>query len=465
MAPLTQTFRDRLLVIGLFLALLLLLVSACGTQSATPMEAATPSPPTTPVAPEPTSAPASAGDGSNADKIAAAVASRTPVPTPTPSPFNQRIDEFAEAAGLTGKTFLGLTIDNWINIGVSVLIVIIGYFVATQLLAELPKWINQHTSLNLSEDVLKDIGENIKRLVLLFFIRFAVMRLEFLGDGLRTFLDDAFFVLGLVIVTMIALKLVNSTVQQYKDSLDPKVDRERLTPIVLMAQRLGDLMVLIITGSFGLSHFGVNINVLSAGLIVFGLILYFGAQDIITDMISGFIILVDQPYRVGDAILVKELDTWGEVLDIGARTTHIHTGDNREVIVPNSQILQSKVVNYTYPDPRYRTQTDIGVAYGTDVDKVRQVIVEAVRGVDGVLPDKNVDVRYLEFGDSARKVRVLWWIGDFHEEQTILDKVNIALETALDKAGIDLPFNTYDLNINMQSRTADPDGRASEGNS
>ncbi|MFC2026317.1 mechanosensitive ion channel family protein, partial [Chloroflexota bacterium] len=342
---------------------------------------------------------------------------------------------------------------------------IFGYFLATQLLAKLPKWINQHTSLNLSEDLRKNVGENLNRLVLLIFIRFAVMRLEFLSDGLRTFLDDAFFVLGLMIVTMIALKLVNSTVQQYKDSLNPKVDRESLTPIVLMAQRLGDLLVLIIFGSFGLSHFGININVLSAGLIVFGLIISFGAQDIITDMISGFIVLVDQPYRVGDAILVKELDTWGEVLDIGARTTRIQTGDNREVLVPNSQILQSKVVNYDYPDPSYRVQTDIGVAYGTDADKVRQVIIAAVRGVDGVLPDKNVDARYLEFGDSARKVRVRWWVGDFHQEQTILDKVNIALETALDKAGIDLPFNTYDLNLNMPSQPADPDGRADEGNS
>ena len=380
MVLLTQIHKARLLVTGLFLALLILLVSACGTQPATPMEAPIPSPPTTPAAPEQPSALAPAGDGTNADNIAQAVDSRTPVPTPTPNLVDQKIEELAEAAGLTDKTFLGLSIDDWINVGLSVLIVIIGYFVSHKIIAELPKWITQHSSLEVREDTLKDIGANLVWLVTLFFVRLAVLRLEFLSDGLRTFLDDAFFVLGLVLITMIALKLVNSAVQNYKKSLDPKVNRDRLTPIILMVQRLADFTVLIIAASIGMSHFGVNVNVLSVILIVIAVVITFGAQDMISDMISGFIILVDQPFRVGDAILIKELDTWGEVFEIGARTTRIHTPDNREVIVPNSQIVQSQVVNYTYPDPCYRVQTDIGVAYGSDADKVKQVIVDAVRG-------------------------------------------------------------------------------------
>jgi small-conductance mechanosensitive channel len=455
MESLALNCRTRLLAIGLFLALSLVLVSACGTQSATPIEAVTSSPPTTSVNSEPTISPTDDSSGTTADDIADAVASRTPVPTPTPGPLDQKLEEFTEATGLTGKIFLGLTIENWINVTISVLIVIVGYFVGTKFLAELPKWVNQHTSLNLSRDTLKTIGGNLKWLVFLVFVRFAVLRLDFLSDGFRTFLDDVFFVLLLAAVTTIALKVVNSAVQHYKDSLDPKVDRERLTPIIMMAQRFGDLTVLVIVVSFGMSHFGININVLSAGLIVFGLIISFGAQDIITDMISGFIVLVDQPFRVGDAILIKELDTWGDVLEIGTRTTRIQTRDNREVIVPNSQIVQSQVVNYTYPDSRYRVQTDIGVAYGSDPDKAQQVIVDAVRRVDGVLPDKNVDVLYLEFDNSARKIRVRWWIEDYHNEKYLLDKVNIALETALTEAGIDLPFNTYQLNVNMQQNSAE----------
>jgi len=159
--------------------------------------------------------------------------------------------------------------------------------------------------------------------------------------------------------------------------------------------------------------------------------------------------LIDQPFRVGDAIRIEELDKIGRVMEIGTRSTHIQTGDNREVIIPNSTIGQSQVVNYTYPDPQFRVEAEIGVAYGTDVEKMQNVIEGAVRGVEGVLPDKPVDIYYLKFGDSARLVTVRWWIETYRDEKTILDKVNIALELALDKAGIELPYNTYDLNVNM----------------
>ena len=121
----------------------------------------------------------------------------------------------------------------------------------------------------------------------------------------------------------------------------------------------------------------------------------------------------------------------------------------REVIIPNSTIGKSQVVNYTYPDPSFRVETEIGVAYGTDVEQMRSVIEAAVRSVEGVLPDKPVDIYYLQFGGSARLVRVRWWIDSYRDEKITLDRVNIALELELDKAGIELPYDTYDLNVNM----------------
>ena len=107
------------------------------------------------------------------------------------------------------------------------------------------------------------------------------------------------------------------------------------------------------------------------------------------------------------------------------------------------------MVNKSYPDSKYRVQTEIGVAYGTDIVKMRKVIEEAVRGVEGVLSDKPVDIFYLKFGDSARLVRVRWWIDTYKDEYPMLDKVNTALELTLGEAGIELPNNTYDLNVKM----------------
>jgi small-conductance mechanosensitive channel len=244
---------------------------------------------------------------------------------------------------------------------------------------------------------------------------------------------------------MMALKVINFAAQWYRDHLGPDVDKTRLEPIIVLLQRSGYVVVLIIGLSVGLSQFGIQITVLSAALILSALAISLGARDVISDAISGFVILVDQPFRVGDVIEIEELNTWGDVVDIGTRTTRIRTRDERFAIVPNSKIGASQVINYTFPDPQYRVYSDIRVAYGSDFDRVRRVANDAVRGIDGVLPDLPVDVLFHEYGISARLMRVRWWIDDMHEEKHITDRVHEALEIAFGKAGIEMPVTTREL--------------------
>jgi small-conductance mechanosensitive channel len=181
-----------------------------------------------------------------------------------------------------------------------------------------------------------------------------------------------------------------------------------------------------------------------AAIGVVGFALGLAAQDTLTDTISGFIILFDRPFRVGDRIEVSELNTWGDVVEIGTRTTRIRTLDNRMVIVPNSTIGSNQVVNYTYPDSRYRVQVELGIAYETDLEEVRQVISSAVLSVDAVLKDKPVDVLFLEFGETALQFRVRWWIESYVDTRRVFDKVNSAIYVALEEAGIEVP-HTVDV--------------------
>ena len=229
-------------------------------------------------------------------------------------------------------------------------------------------------------------------------------------------------------------------------------EQDRLAPVLTLAKRFLNLIALIVFISIAFSHFGINVNMISSIILVVGVMLSLGAQDTISDLIGSYIILIDQPFRIGDAILIKDLDTWGYVLSIGTRTTRIKTKDNREVIIPNSKISQSQVINYTFPDPRYRLQTDIGVSYESDLNKTRQVIKDALHKVEGVLPDKPVDVLYIGFGDSTRNIRVRWWIEDYQHERIMQDRVNSAIEAVLNEAGIDMPFNTYALNVKMEDQ-------------
>jgi len=218
---------------------------------------------------------------------------------------------------------------------------------------------------------------------------------------------------------------------------------------------MGRIVLVAVALTMLLSYFGINVTALTAALGIGGLALTLAAQDTLSDAIAGFIILADRPYRVGDRIEIQGVGTWGDVVEIGLRTTRIRTRDNRMVIVPNSLIAKNQVINYTYPDPRYRIETHLGIAYGTDIGTARHVIVEAVRSVEGVLPDRPVDALYHEMGDSAMIFRVRWWIESYEDTRRVIDRVHTALQEALDTAGIESPYPIQTVNLQVEPGTVD----------
>ncbi len=417
------------------------------TGTAAPAENGTP--PAEAAPPEEDAPPAEEEDVGSVQDVATAVSARTAVPTSTPDRIDHQIEEITSQAGLSETTFLGLRIEDWFNILITILITIAIYFIIIKLLMKFLIRMVNRTEKKLDDEILALIAKYLNWLLLLLLIRFALLRLDFIGERLWTAINDLLFISGVGIMSIIAMDLMQFAVNRYEAGLETDEDQRKLTPIILTVKRLAQSAVLIVAFSIILSHFGINISIILVVLVVSGFIISFGAQDILTDILSGYIILIDKPFRVGDSILIKELETRGVVLKIGTRSTQIKTGDNREVIIPNSSIGESQVVNYTYPDSQFRVQTEIGVAYGTDIVKMRKVIEGAVREVEGVLSDKPVDIFFLKFGDSARLVRVRWWIDTYKDEYLMLDKVNTALELTLGEAGIELPNNTYDLNVKM----------------
>jgi MscS family membrane protein len=202
-----------------------------------------------------------------------------------------------------------------------------------------------------------------------------------------------------------------------------------------------------------LAHCGVNVTALSAALGLGGLAVTLAAQDTIADAIAGVIILVDRPFRVGDRIEIQGAGTWGDVLSVGLRTTRIRTRDNRVIILPNSTIGNSQVMNYSYPDPSYRSETHLSVGNDTDLETARRLIVDTVRGVEGVLADRPVDALYIEMGSSGISFRVRWWIETYAQFRRNLDRVHTALQAAFDEAGIPFASTTQSVKLQADSET------------
>ena len=459
----TNTMKVKPLSTLILVALLLLLVlPAC---SGAPEETAGPEP--TPQAeatagPEATSLPKGEAEG---DVLTEIVVSRTPQPTVTPGLIAEEVSEFAYETGLARISFLGLAGDDWINLGISVLLILSGYALGTWLTRRLLRQAVRHTSPEFGDVFLKAIGPPLRWLIVTLALHIATIRLNFVSARLKTFLADAYFVLGLALSLLILWRLIDLVHAWHRQKLTEAGRVDELDPVLLLLTRLSHIFLVTVGASILLSHFGINVTALLAALGIAGLALSLAAQDTLSDAISGFIILADQPYRVGDRIEIQGEGTWGDVVDIGLRTTSIRTRDNRMVIVPNSIIGRNQVVNYTYPDPRYRIQTHVGIGYGTDIATARRIIFETVRQVDGVLPDKPVDALYHEMGDSAMIFRVRWWIESYEDTRRVIDRVNTALQEALDAAGIEMPYPTHVSKLHVDSDTTDRLSKAFRGES
>jgi len=202
-----------------------------------------------------------------------------------------------------------------------------------------------------------------------------------------------------------------------------------------------------------LSINNVNVSVLIASLGVLGLAFSLAAQDSLANLISGVLIALDQPFRVGDRIEIQGLGTWGDVVDIGLRSTRIRTRDNILVIVPNSKIGSDQVTNYSYPDPQFRIQMKINIPYGQSVERVREIIVNTVRDVEGVLPDKPVEALYDEMGGTGMVFRIRWWIESYIDTRRMFDRVNTNLQKSFDEAGFGIPNPAYDIHLINQGKT------------
>jgi small-conductance mechanosensitive channel len=208
-------------------------------------------------------------------------------------------------------------------------------------------------------------------------------------------------------------------------------------------------------GMVGLStflgyFFGVNLVAAAGVLGLTGFAISLAAQDTITNIISGIVIMFDAPFTVGDRIDVPALDTWGDVIDIGLRSTKVVTRDNRLVIIPNSAVVDNQVVNYSLPDSTYRLEIDLGIGSGMDIPRVKEELENAVRGVEGVLVDKPVEVLFTGFGDSSNTFRVRWWVSSPGEKRRVTDGVCAAIQETANEKGIDMPVPAYALDNRLK---------------
>jgi small-conductance mechanosensitive channel len=169
-------------------------------------------------------------------------------------------------------------------------------------------------------------------------------------------------------------------------------------------------------------------------------------QNIASNFISGLVILAERPISIGDRVEVSGIA--GQVQQIRARSTVILTNDNIAMIVPNKEFIDSPVTNWTYGDPRVRFRIPVGVAYGSEPEKVREALLAAARENPNTLKDPAPSVFLDKFGDSSINFELVVWSQEMsYRPRRYRSDLNFAIERHLRRAGIEIPNPQRDLHI------------------
>ena len=190
---------------------------------------------------------------------------------------------------------------------------------------------------------------------------------------------------------------------------------------------------------------GINLTGLAffAGIISVGI--GFGLQNIANNFVSGLILLFERPVKPGDMVAVG--DTEGRVEEIQMRATTVVTRDNVTIIVPNSQFVSDEVINWSHTDPKVRIHVPVGVAYGSDVQLVTELLLQAAKDHPQVIDEPAPNVWFTGFGNSSLDFELLVWITTPLLRKPITSELNYAIDAAFREHDVTIPFPQRDLHL------------------
>ncbi|NJL21896.1 MAG: mechanosensitive ion channel family protein [Leptolyngbyaceae cyanobacterium SM1_3_5] len=188
-----------------------------------------------------------------------------------------------------------------------------------------------------------------------------------------------------------------------------------------------------------------------------GVAIGFAFRDILQNFLSGILILLTEPFQIGDQIVFKDFE--GTVENIETRATTIRTYDNRRIVIPNSELFTNSVTVNTAFDSR-RMEYDVGIGYGDDIKQAKRLIYEALDEVEEILKDPAPDVLVMELAESSVNIRVRWWIkpprriDDLRSRDQVITAIKQKLYV---ENGIDLPYPTQQILFHDQTEETDGD--------
>jgi MscS family membrane protein len=256
----------------------------------------------------------------------------------------------------------------------------------------------------------------------------------------------------ILIGTWIIATLVHDIITIYGHALAEQTEGDwddRLVEFLELAARYviwfaGIMLILI--------NLQINITPFLAGAGIAGLAFALAAQDIISNFFGGAIITMDKPFKVGDRVQIDSY--YGDIINIGPRSTRLRTLDYQIVTIPNNKITSNYIINYAEPDVKLRITIPVSVAYGTNPEKVRQILLEiasdAIANTEYLLKEPAPTIFFEEFGDSSLKFIMYVWARKYSFLHEVKDAINTRISARFAAEGIEIPFPQMEVRMKKE---------------
>lgn len=348
------------------------------------------------------------------------------------------------------------------HIIISVLIIVSSYLlgkIGKFLLKIIGKYISSRTKNTLDDQLINESRKHITLLFVLLGIYFAIQELRnaFLPVDITAtqFLKYAEIVLYIVAVFAVARfvsRLIETIFKWYIDNVSDRTQSNVSATIAPLTNKIIRVVIFLIGVIVVLDHFGINIGSLLVSLGVGSLAIALAAQDTIANMIAGFVIMLDQPYRIGDRIQLPTGEV-GDVVEIGLRSTRILNFDNNYIIAPNADLIKSKIINYSFPFESIRAYVDVSVAYGTDIDKAREILLNLANQHPKVLKDPPPEVFVIELAPSGIILRLNMRTSEFKNKWFVETSIRESIYKIFQQEDINIPLPQHVVRIIKEDGT------------
>lgn len=287
------------------------------------------------------------------------------------------------------------------------------------------------------KSVVLKIETPIILVIILAGVELAIREVATSTTLLENLIDSAIvFIIAYMFVGIISI-VIKYWAKAHKDHQHNEFHGE----ILPLIKSLSRILLLGIATIITLQIWGVQVGALLASLGVIGIILGFAFQDSMKNIFGGISLTTDNSINKGDVIKLDSGEV-GEVVEINLRSTKIKTFDDDFLIVPNGLLSNSKFHNYAQPSPVVRVLIPINVAYGSDVNKVKEILLSTIKDREDVLLLPRRDVRLMKLDEYSLKFDFIFFISDYHNRFTMIDQITTAAYDALRENNVEIPFPT-----------------------